>query len=31
MGAVVKGALKIIGGGAASGGAVYGLERIFGR
>ncbi|WP_198530919.1 MULTISPECIES: GatB family leaderless bacteriocin [Bacillus] len=29
MGAIVKGALKIIGGGAATGGAIYGLEKLF--
>lgn len=31
MGAIVKGALKVIGGGAATGGTVYGLEKIFGK
>ncbi|MCY8544938.1 GatB family leaderless bacteriocin [Bacillus vallismortis] len=29
MGAIVKGALKVIGGGAAVGGTIYGLEKLF--
>ncbi|HDR8384281.1 TPA: GatB family leaderless bacteriocin, partial [Bacillus cereus] len=29
MGALIKGGLKVLGGGALSGGAVYGLEKLF--
>lgn len=29
MGGIIKGAIKIIGGGALTGGTVYGLERLF--
>jgi hypothetical protein len=31
MGAVVKGVAKVIGGGAGSGGAIYGMEKLFGK
>ncbi|OFC73518.1 GatB family leaderless bacteriocin [Bacillus thuringiensis] len=29
MGAIIKGGLKILGGGALTGGGIYGLEKLF--
>ena len=29
MGAVIKGGAKVIGGGALTGGGLYGLEKVF--
>ncbi|MED3888111.1 GatB family leaderless bacteriocin [Priestia aryabhattai] len=31
MGALVRAGLKVIGGGALTGGATYGLEKLFGK
>ncbi|EJQ59843.1 hypothetical protein IG7_05661 [Bacillus cereus HuA2-4] len=29
MGAIIKGAAKVLGKGAATGGVIYGLEKLF--